>query len=277
MTGSPLRAIELSYIPFKVIQFGRKEITLASCSRLPIEISIKLKTPPKLGTNITIRPLIPGADAIELAKVFEFLDALEQTGNLEILSLDPPGPLFGEVGRFSNRLKISAGLKKVVSESALISKYFGIRLQIPEKVTAQDLQKIRTLMQIATGEPLTQIEISANLIKDSAYKDNAIKFLSGMPMLIRMENPTGWQKIQLFGQTVDSGSVALTAEGVTVLDGEATLKKYLDAPEGAAIDWKGVCKGQCRFVPGTNPPQEAFSGLWLFTSERVDGDPNLKS
>ena len=272
VTGSPAAAVELSYIPFKVTQFGRKEITLVSCSRLPIEISIKLRTPPELGTNINIRPLIPGAEVTDLAKVFEFLDTLERTGNLDILSLDPPGPLFSKVGRFSNKLKISAKLKKIVSEAALISSYFRVPLRVPDEITPHDLQKIQTLKQIATGEPLTQMKISANLIKESAYRENAIRFLSGTPMLTRMENPTGWEKIELFGQTIDSGPIALIADDVTVLDGEATLKKYLDAPEGTAIDWKGVCKGQSRFVPSSNPPQEAFPGLWLFSSERAASD-----
>ena len=158
----------------------------------------------------------------------------------------------------------------------MISSYFRIPLRIPDEITPQDLQNIQALKQIATGEPLTQMKISGNLIKESTYRENAIRFLSGTPMLTRMENPAGWQKIELFGQTIDSGPVALTADGVTVLDGEATLKKYLNAPEGAAIDWKGVCRGQCRFVPSTIPPQEVFSGLWLFTSER-DGRSNTST
>ena len=68
-----------------------------------------------------------------------------------------------------------------------------------------------------------------------------------------MENPTGWQKVQIFGQVIDTGPVTITAEEVVALDGEETFKKYLAAPEGAAIDWKGICNGLCRFVAGTNP------------------------
>jgi len=274
LTGSPVGSIELSYVPFKVTQFGRKEIVLLSCSRLPIEISIRLETPPNPGANITIRALIPGADAIDLSKVFEFLHGLERTGNLEVLSFDPPGPLFSEVGRFSNKLKISAKLKKIVSDAALISSYFQVPLRIPDEITQHDLHKIQTLKQIATGEAMTEMVISANLIKESMYADNAIKFLSGTPMLTRMENPTGWEKIELFGQTIDSGPIALTAKDVTILDGEATLKKYLDAPEGAAIDWKGVCNGECRFVASTSP-QEADAGLWSFLSETTEGDSQI--
>jgi hypothetical protein len=273
LAGPPLKASELSYLPFKMTQFGRKEITLVSCSRLPIEVSITLKTPPKQGANITIRPLVPGANAIELARVFEFLDALGQSGNLEVLSLDPPGRLFSEVGKFSNRLKVSSELKRVVSDAALISTFFRVPLNIPEIITKHDLEKIQTLKRIATGDPVSQIEISANLIKDSALRDSALQFLSGTPVSLRMENPTGWQKIQLFGETIDSGPVTFTAEEVTVMNGGQTRKDYLDAPEGAMIDWKGTCKGLCRFLPAASPPQEAAPGWWSITSDVPRGDP----
>jgi len=267
LTGPPKDPKELPYLPFKISQMGRKEITLASCSRLPIEISIRLSAPPKQGANITIRPLIPGADAIEIARIFEFLDALAETGNLEVLSLEPPGRLFSELGEFSNRLKVSAGLKRAISEAALISEFFQVPLRVPDRITSQDLVVIQTLKRIATGEPLSQMNISANLIKDSALLDNVTKFLGGAPTAIRMENPTGWQKVRIFGQTIDTGPVSVVADEVVVLDGEETLKRYLDASEGAAVDWKGTVRGLCRFMAAQNHSPEGTPGKWTFTSE----------
>jgi hypothetical protein len=272
LSGAPLGTVELSPIPFKLTQFGRKEMTLTSCSRLPIEISIKLKYPPAQGANITIQPRIAGADAVEVIKVLEFLDGLEKSSNFEIFTLDPPGRLFSEAGKFSNRLNIPEGYRKALSQIAQISTHFGVPVSIPEEITRQDLRKIEMLMHIVTGEPLVGIEISANLIKESRFKDQAVSFLSGTPVSMRMENSTGWPDGQLFGQTVDIGPVAFLAETVMVVDGEVTLKKYLDAPEGALIDWKGACKGLCRFVPSRNPSQNELPGSWLFTSEAVGDD-----
>jgi hypothetical protein len=266
LTGPPKDPKELPYLPFKISQIGRKEITLTSCSRLPIEISIRLSAPPKQGAKITIRPLLPGANAIELVKIFEFLDTLAETGNLEVFSLDPPGSLFSELGKFSNRLKISAGLK-AISEAALISKFFRVPLLIPDRITGQDLEAIQTLKRIATGEPLSQMNVSANLIKDSALLENVTKFLGGAPTAVRMENPTGWQNVRIFGQTIDTGSISVVADEVVVLDGKETLKRYLDASEGAAVDWKGTIRGVCRFVAAQNRSQENAQGKWTFTSE----------
>jgi len=252
VSGSPPETSELSRIPFKVTRFGRKEITLASSSRLPIEVSIKLKTPPSQGATVSIRPLIPGSDSVELAKMFQFLDALERSRKLEVFSLDPPGPLIREVGTFSNRIRIPAGLKKAVFDTSIVSTFFEIPLYIPEVITKIDLENLQTLKRIATGEPLVGFQISSNLVKNAALRDNALEFLSGRPMSIRLENPTGWQNIRLFGTTIDSGPVSIAAEDVTVIDGDRARKEYLEAPEGMAISWKGSCKGSCRFISAKN-------------------------
>ena len=115
-------------------------------------------------------------------------------------------------------------------------------------ITEDDLRKLQPLRQIATGEPLTGFEISASLVKDSALMENALLFLSGAPTSIRMENPTGWQRVTVFGKTIDPGRVAIAADGVTVIDGERIREQYLNAPEGAQVGWKGKCNGLCRFI-----------------------------
>lgn len=266
LTGPPKDPKELTYIPFKVSQVGRKVITLASCSRLPVEISLRLSAPPEQGAKITIRSLIPGADAIEIARVLEFLDALAETRYLEVFSLDPPGPLFSELAGFSNQTKVSAGLKRAISEAALISEFFQVPLRVPDRITSQDLKAIQALKRIATGEPLSQMNISANLIKDSALLENVTKFLGGAPTSIRMENPTGWQRVRLFEQTIDTGVSSVVADEVVVLDGEETLKRYLDASEGTAVAWKGTIRGLCRFVADQDRPQEGGRSKRIFTS-----------
>jgi hypothetical protein len=207
-----------------------------------------------------------------LAGIFEFLDVLELSGELEVMSIDPPGRLLSEVGKFSNRLKVPAALRKLVSDAALISKFFRVPMSVPDKITEHDAEKIQALKRIATGECLTKVEISASLIKNSSLKEQALKFLGGAPVSLRMENPTGWQKIQLFGKTIDTGPVAFIAEDVTVIGGDQTRKDYLEAPEGAAINWKGMCNGQCRFIPAGDASHEAAPGFWSIASEWARGD-----
>jgi hypothetical protein len=271
LSGTPLGAVELPYIPFKIARFGRKEITLTSCSRLPVEISITLKVPPEQGANITIRPQISGGDAADVAKVIQFLDALERTGELEIFTIDPPGRLFSEVGNFSNGLKLPEEFKRVLLQAAQISTYFGVPLKVPEEITRRDIQKIEMLMHVVTGESVSGFNVSANFVKESQFRDKAVHFLRGNPVSMRMENPTAWSEIEIFGRKIDVGPIAFVVEVVTVLDAEITLRKYLDAPEGSLIDWKAECKGVCRFERCASPVNQDMPG-WLFTFEDASDD-----
>lgn len=270
LAGSHPNSKELSYVPFKVKLAGKREVTLTSVSRLPIEVSIRLKTPPNRGATVSIRPLIPGADAVEMADVLEFLEILEGTGQLEVIGLDPPGRFLSQVGKSSNRIKIPAELRRAISDSAQISSFFGVRLRIPKAINQGDLYNIQILKLIATGEPLPNMTLSASLIKDSANVEAVIAFFRGGPVTVRMENPTGWQNIPLFGQKIDTGSISFIAEGVRVMDGEETLKEYLNATEGTEIDWKGECKGLCRFVPTETSGQTP--GYWSIAEEQSTTD-----
>lgn len=263
VAGLPSMTNELSCIPFRITQFGRQEVTLISSSHLPVEISIKLRLLMGQGATINVRPLIPGADASNLSRVFQFLDVLEQSRQLEVFSLDPPGTLLREVGSFTRRLDIPSGLKKLVFDTALISAFFKTPLRIPEHVTNADLENIQTLKRIATGEPFAGIDITASLVKNYDYQENVLLFLSGVPISIRMENPTGWQEVSLFGETIDCGPVILVANEAVIADGEESLRAYLAASEGTAISWKASCKGSCRFFAVTSSPkygQQSFLG-----------------
>jgi hypothetical protein len=238
---------ELSYVPFKVERFGPRRITLLSSSRLPIEIRLELGPPSKPTANIRIRPIMANADVIDLAEVLEFLNALE-TGHLEIYSLDPAGPLFHEMTKFTNRISIPTRLQRAISDAALISKFFGSSLRLPDRVTETDFENIQTLRRIATGETFSGERISGNLVKDSSYKEQVMTVLDGTPISLRLDNPTGWQNVPLFGRIVSSGSVTMTADDVVFVDLDRTKHEYLDAAEGALIAWSADCRGSCRLI-----------------------------
>jgi hypothetical protein len=250
VAGKATKSNEIPYLPLKVTQFGRKEITLSSCSRLPMEVIVKINTPPKQGASITIRPIISGADAVEIAKVFEFIDALEQSGMLEVFSLDPPGQLFSDTDSFKNRLRVSDQTRNVLSDLATISTFFNTPLNVPETVTREEKLNIDILKRIATGEEFTGATIAAGFVKDPIREKQYLEFLGGMPMSARIEQPPGWQIISLFGKTIDCGPVTMTAEKVIVFDGDKSLKEYLEAPAGTTIRWKANCNGNCRFISG---------------------------
>ena len=229
---------ELSHVPFKLTQLGRQEITLTSCSRLPIEVSIKARPFSEKAANVRIRPLVIGADVVELEGILDFLDALQHSGEIEVFSLEPPGRLFWQAGYFSNRLKIPGSIRKLVSDLKQISKFFKAPLRMPEKITNEDLENILTLRRIATGEQLSDFELSASLIKDPKHDDPVLSFLGGVPLSIRMENPEGWAQVQLFGAVFDCSRAALIADNVVALDAEKTRGEYLAAPKGAQIPLK---------------------------------------
>ena len=243
---------EIAYLPFKIVRFGRQETRLQSSSRLPIQVSLKLR-PLEQVAYINIRPLLPTANVLDLAPILEFLATLEESGEVEIFSLDPPGSLFRDVGSFSNRLNIPIQIRNVIQDAALVSRHFNKRLLVPRSISQEDIENVRTLKRIATGEQFSGIVITATVTKNAEHQENMLDFLNGAAGMFKMTQPTGWTKISVFGETFDCSSVSLVAEEVSVLDRNETVAEYLNASLGSGIKVRAECKS-ARFLETATDP-----------------------
>ncbi|HZW92608.1 MAG TPA: hypothetical protein VFF64_06515 [Candidatus Eremiobacteraceae bacterium] len=246
IAGTGPAAKEIPYKPFKIAQMGRREITLTSGGTLPLEVTLKLR-PTESGITINIRPKLQGAEVQSLQRVIEFLDALESSGELEVASLDPPGPLARVIGEFSSSLSISSDLKKIVADAAFVSRFFRTEMRVPEKYFRLDVDNLEILKAIATGEPFFDKYINGSFIKDSA-QDRALEFSEDS---IRVEYPAGWKILKVFDQNIDPGPITIEARNITLIRPEEFRQAYLSASDGNTVRFSAHCKGPCRYILGT--------------------------
>jgi hypothetical protein len=252
VAGAGPTAKEIPYVPFQIAKMGRREITLASQGSLPLEVTLKFR-PAENGISINMRPKLQGAEVQSLHPVIEFLDTLEISGQLEVVSLDPPGSLASVVGEFSSSLSISADLKRIIADAALVSRFFGKQIRVPEKYYRQEVDSLETLKAIATGESFFDIEMNGSFIKDS-NQNGALEFLDGIERSIRVEHPAGWKVLKIFDESINPGPITIEAQKLSVVNPEETRKAYLSASDGDIVTFKMHCKGPCRYILGTPEP-----------------------
>ena len=253
VAGLAPNQIELPYVPFRMLPPGRKEITLTSNSKLPIQISVRLQGPPRHEASIRIQPQLAGGDMIDLATVVEFLSALENSGRLEVFTLEPPAPLLRQMTECSMNLNIPLEIRELIRDVAVIERFFSIPIRMPTRVSEEDRRSIHLLRLIATGEQFPLNELTLKVTKQSEYVEGFLKFLADPSTSIRLENPPNFRQIEIFGQLIDCGPVVLSTDEATALDRDDTRKQYLDAPEGADVTVRVSCKGPCRFLHPQNP------------------------
>jgi len=246
IAGTGQEAREIAYLPFKVTQMGRREVTFASSGSLPLEVTLKVRAPEK-GCTFSVRPKVLGAEVQSLMRIFEFLHALETSGILEIASLEPAGSLAILSGKFSNSLSIPSGFKQIVEDAAQVAAFFRTQIHVPPKYYKGDLDNLGTLKAIATGEPFSDVDINGYLIKDSAH-DRILEILDGLPRSIRVEHSAGWRVFRVFDQTIDPGPVIFEAQNATPISPEKIREAYLLERDGNSVEWSMHCNGPCRYT-----------------------------
>ena len=250
VAGSGSTAREISYLPFRVATLGRREVTMVSGGRMPIEVTLKMRPQEQHPIGITIRPKMQGAEVQSLHHVLEFLEELERSGKFEVISLEPAAPLVKATGNFASSLNISAGLKSIIADAALVVEALGAKIYLPEKILEKDVENLLLLKRITTGEEFFDVDVSGSLTKQSADQDRVLAALHGEPLSLHFEPQTSSQAFTIFNQELDPGPVGFEATAASFVSPDKIREAYLAASEGEDVQWTIHCAGPCRFVSG---------------------------
>src|SRR5260370_561491 len=113
-------------------------MTLVSGGRLPVKVEMTFHADESEGGTIEISPKLPGPEVCDLQRVLEFLEELERSGQIQALSLDLGTPLMEHVGKFDNNLDISANLRRIIADAAIVAEFFDTRLCLPKAILNSD-------------------------------------------------------------------------------------------------------------------------------------------
>jgi hypothetical protein len=191
-----------------------------------------------------------GAEVQALHQILQFLDELERSGEFRAFSLETVKPIAEAIGRFSPTAPVSPVFKALVSDAATVASFFRIPLAVPDQILKADAENLSFLKKIATGEPLSGVDLTVRIIKKAADQEMFFATLNN-PFDFVFENMLNPKTITIFGREVDPGAVAFEAQGAVFDSPEALRDAYIHASEHEDLLWKVHCAGPCRFVSRT--------------------------
>ena len=252
VAGSGSTAKEISYLPFRVATLGRREITMVSGGPMPIDISLKMRPKEQHAISISIRPKMQGAEVRSLHHVLQFLEELEQSGEFEVFSLETAAPLAKATGNFKSSLNISAGLKAIIADAAIVVAVLGTKIYLPQRILEKDVENLSLLKKITTGEEFFDVDLSGSLTKQNADRDRVLAALNGDSLSLRFEPQMSSHAFTIFNQELDPGPVAFEAKAAAFTSPDKIREAYLAASEGEDVPWTIHCAGPCRLISGKN-------------------------
>lgn len=248
VSGQGSEAKNLSYVPFKVVRIGHREIEMRSDGPLPMVITLVLRVNQSEGATINIRPQFLGSDAIRANQVVEFLDELARSGLMEVFSLDPEKKLLSAEKGSINGLHMPKGFKRVVALAAVVSNHFRTPLHMPDDVGEEEFKNLEILSHIATGEDFFDVAWNATWTKSVESSDFAITTFRNGPFAMKIDHPDGWRLFEVFGQTIEPGPISFVADNAVIQNLEKFEAAYEVAKPGDAIEISFQCAGPCRFI-----------------------------
>ncbi|MGA9644760.1 MAG: hypothetical protein WBQ76_02395, partial [Candidatus Korobacteraceae bacterium] len=239
---------EINYLPFRQEYVGQREVTLRSCSQLPVEVRMIFHL--DKGATINIAPVFTGANVCNLQHVIDCMTTLKVSPFIEVSSVEFGVPILAGEVPFSAATGIEPGLLDVITDAALISKHFGVALKLPDKITDDDLQALLELKRIATGEVFDVEKIHFSFAKDGDEKVDVIMASGPSPGSLLVVPNSDLDPVAVFGVAIKVGRPIFQCERVTLDDVPEAQRRYMAAKPGGEfpVTWK--CLGKCRFISG---------------------------
>jgi hypothetical protein len=246
VAGSGASAKEIPYLPFKVATLGRREATMVSVGRVPIEVTLRLRPFDAIGVQISMRTKVLRAEVRSLNHVLQFLDELERAGEIKVFSLETSKPLAEASGNFSNTLNHPAWLRRIIEDAAIVAEFVEKDIHVPDRISERDVENITLLKRIATAEEFFDVDMSLSLIKLEGDKDRALAALGGEPITFQVGLDS--TRFTVFDQEIDAGPVTFEAQSAVPKFADKIREAYLAAHVGEAVQWTMHCDGPCRFI-----------------------------
>ncbi len=237
----------LSALPFRVSRAGTKEIELTSDESV-LKVKVVFPLDGRIESQITFSLSFAGALVAVITKTLDFVDAMKASDSLSIRWADTDFMLLadGEIPS-TTALQVSPAGRQLIADLELIARAFGAAIRLPEEISRADRKNIRTLRQIATGEPFEAEFLTANVVKQKEFEANQKLFLTGETFAVKVTHFSGLEDVELFGVAITTGPVTLIGEKVRLLDLQAAQQSYDSASDGELVRFRAECLLPLRF------------------------------
>lgn len=237
---------EIPYVTLRVKRIGKREMVLVSNRTVPAEITITIHLGDPSFT-FSIQPTLQGAEVKAAYQLIEFLDELQKSGEFKVFSLEFGTPLGEIMGSFSNTLNITADLKAIIRDAAIVARFVKKNLHLPDRLLESDAENLLLLKRMATGEEFSGIEINAVLSRNLATEQTLLAATASQPL--RFEQVVSDQAFTVFNEELRPPTMVFEAQNVTFKNLDETRKAFRSAAEESKLSCVLCCAGPCRFVP----------------------------
>ncbi len=235
----------IQYVPFHVSRKGRKEVELTSKSQLPFLMTIVV-TPNAISLNFSPR-IQPGSDLIAVNRVIDFLTSLESSGIVEVINAETDERYLRSNGAARSNINIAGWVRQAIADAAEISRKWNIPFSFPKELVQSDLETLRTLKPIATGEEFSNIRTNLTLTKSPATP--SLSDFAGLRVFpFRVDYPSGLSGLRLFDEDVPTPAIRFEVDKAYVVDAQACLERYNEINDGDQMQVELQCDGPCRWV-----------------------------
>lgn len=229
--------IVYDYVEFRVERAGTDEAELVSVSKLPFSISLTLGLNAPAESGFSVRDHLRGCDVSAAAKFLNALSLFRKEGRLELFDLEQDEKL--------GTLEISAtklptrheSLQRIFSAAATVGRRFGVALNVPERITQEDLNSLGLLQSVIDGSPQYAQSFSATLVKEASRSPVIEEYVTRDQEVI-----VTWPHIEprpiLFGKPIETGPVMLVARNAKVNEPSEFLARFSKASDGESVPIK---------------------------------------
>lgn len=231
--GSGNDAVTLPYMEIRQERAGTQQASFIARTRdglftLRSVVGLKPHSEGTIQTNTRVEH----AEVHDLQKYNRATAALQQTGEVEITSLERETPLLKVKCSVEKPTKKNAMFRQFVDDLVRVSDYFGIRLIWPDQVGEADLNSLGLLLTAIDGKPVGTGATFSGIIVKSPQTQQAFETMkNGGHMAIVQEEP-----FTFFGTQIEAGTLAYCVENVHIRDFEAIRQKFESAANGDIIE-----------------------------------------
>ena len=197
VSGAAEEPVTLPFFELRVIRFGRLEIELKSTQRCPVEVTVLITrnqlsdTSWKITVNLQLN--CNGSDARAASNAIRFIESIDQTNQFKVVGLENGQVLMWSISGISGAVPMAKGFADLVHRTAKVADYFNQTILIPRHITEEDLDNLKTLYHVASGDSFEIKTWEGHIIKEEIHREhvammNAVPFSLTRPPAKSMEN-----------------------------------------------------------------------------------------
>lgn len=228
---------EIPFVDLVPNRLGRNQVQFQSQNTSPMSVKLRIAFESgRFGVcEVGIQLNLAGSNVVAASAALDFIDALERSNDLRVISLEFGEKLAWQLNDASTSLAIPKGQADLIHKAAVVANFFNTPLTVPMELREADCENVMTLYRIATGEELTNAIMTILYVKRGPLSDeDAVRF-STKDFSGHLETTACWRVLRVFGRDIETGRVAIDLSGCELASYDEFIAAYRLAEEGQSV------------------------------------------